>query len=325
MASKNSTFPLTRVFSNLFLGFPRMLLINLIFAVPFSAFFAIFYAINKLTGINSNFILILTVIPLFPFYAGVVQVSAHISQGQTDVNVFKNFFAAVKENFLRFLVHGIVAYFAIFFSYWSITLYAGLGAQNWTFYVLMAVSVIIAIFFMFMFFYIPPMTVTFDISMKNIYKNSFLMTFGELKHNLLAVFGLLLLVVFCFTIIAFCTASALAITIATAALVLLIVPSVSSFIINSAVYHRMYVMIADNSAESKNVDKKISNKRSELADKKNKNKPVQSELDELKKLEIDENADMDEYVYYNGRMMKRGTLLKLKKEALEEDDKKEKK
>ena len=87
----------------------------------------------------------------------------------------------------------------------------------------------------------------------------------------------------------------------------------------------MYVMIADNSAESKNVDKKISNKRSELADKKNKNKPVQSELDELKKLEIDENADMDEYVYYNGRMMKRSTLLKLKKEALEEDDKKEKK
>ena len=48
-------------------------------------------------------------------------------------------------------------------------------------------------------------------------------------------------------------------------------------------------------------------------------------MDELKKLEIDENADMDEYVYYNGRMMKRSTLLKLKKEALEEDDKKEKK
>ena len=87
----------------------------------------------------------------------------------------------------------------------------------------------------------------------------------------------------------------------------------------------MYVMIADNSAESKNVDKKISNKQSELADKKNKNKPAQSELDELKKLEVDENADLDEYVYYNGRMMKRGTLLKLKKEALEEDDKKEKK
>lgn len=322
MASKNSTFPLTKVFSNLFMGLPRLLLTNLIFAVPFAAFFAIFYAINKLTGINSNFILILTVIPLFPFYAGVVQISAHISQGRTDVNVFQNFFAAVKENFLRFLVHGIVAYFAIFFSYWSITMYAGLGAQSWTFYVLMVISIIISVFFLFMFFYIPPMTVTFDISMKNIYKNSFLMTFGEIKHNLLAVFGLFLLMAFCFAIVAFCSASALAITIATVAIVLLIVPSVSSFVINSAVYHGMYVMIADNSAESKNVDKKISDKRSELDDKKNKNKTSHYDLDELKKLEIDETADMDEYVYYNGRMMKRGTLLKLKKEALE-DNKKE--
>ena len=48
-----------------------------------------------------------------------------------------------------------------------------------------------------------------------------------------------------------------------------------------------------------------------------------ADLDELKKLEIDENADMDEYVYFNGRMMKRSILLKLKNEALEEEDKKE--
>lgn len=324
MASKNSTFPLSKVFGNLFTGFPGLLLTNLIFAVPFAAFFAIFYAINKLTGINSNFILMLTVIPLFPFYAGVVQVTAHISQGRTGINVFQNFFAALKENFLRFLVHGIIAYIAIFFSYWSITLYSGLGAQSWVFYVLLAVSIIIAVLLLFMFFYIPSMTVTFDISMKNIYKNSFLMSFGEFKHNLLAVFGLILLTAFCFSIIAICSASVLAITIATAVMALLIVPSVASFIINSAVYHRMYVMIADNSAESINVDKKLSDKRSELANKKNKNKPVQSDLDELKKLEIDENADMEEYVYFNGRMMKRKTLLKLKQEATEETDKKEK-
>jgi hypothetical protein len=108
--------------------------------------------------------------------------------------------------------------------------------------------------------------------------------------------------------------------IATVILALFFVPSISSFIINSAVYNRMYVMIADNSAESKNVDKKLSDKRSELADRKNKNKPVQPNYDELKKLEIDESADMDEFVYFNGRMMKRGTLLKLKKEALNKEN-----
>lgn len=322
MASKSSTFPLTIVFTNLFKGFPKLLLTNVIFAVPFAVFFGIFYAINTLSGLNSNFILLLTIIPLFPFYSGVVQVSAHISQGRLDVSVFQNFVAAVKDNFLRFFIHGIVAYLAVFFSYWSISLYARLGGQNWIFFVLLAISIIIAVFFLFMFFYIPSMTVTFDISMKNIYKNSFLMSFGELKHNIIAVFGLVLLFAICTTVVICCSASAVAIMIATIFLVLFIIPSVAAFIINSAVYKRMYVMIVDNSAQSRNVDKKMSEKRSELADRKNKNKPVTPDIEELKKLEIDESADMEEYIYFNGRMMKRKTVLKLKQEALENDKEK---
>ena len=34
-------------------------------------------------------------------------------------------------------------------------------------------------------------------------------------------------------------------------------------------------------------------------------------------LEIDESADGDEFIFYNGKMMKRSYLLKLKKEAEE--------
>ena len=319
MASRNTTFPLAKVFGNLFHGFPKLLLTNLIFAVPFAVFFAVFYSINTLTGINSTFINLLTIIPLFPFYSGVVQVSIHISQGTEDIDVFKNFVAAFKGNFLRFLVHGVVAYLAVFFSYWSISLYANLGKQSWIFFVLLAISIIIALFFMFMFFYIPSMTVTFDIPMKDIYKNSFLMSFGELKHNLIAVFGLFLLFAFCTSVILCCSASTIALLIATALLALLIVPSVAAFIINSAIYRRMYIMIADNASQSKNIDKKMSDKRSELADKKNKNKIPGESLDEFKKLEIDESADPDEFVYFNGRMIKRGALIKLKKEALEKE------
>ena len=46
------------------------------------------------------------------------------------------------------------------------------------------------------------------------------------------------------------------------------------------------------------------------------------DIEELKKLEIDESADMEEYIYFNGRMMKRKTVLKLKQEALENDKEK---
>ena len=148
------------------------------------------------------------------------------------------------------------------------------------------------------------------------------MSFGELKHNIIAVFGLVLLFAICTTVVICCSASAVAIMIATIFLALFIIPSVAAFIINSAVYKRMYVMIVDNSAQSRNVDKKMSEKRSELADRKNKNKPVTPDVEELKKLEIDESADMEEYIYFNGRMMKRKTVLKLKQEALENDKEK---
>ena len=101
MANPNSTLPIARVFSNLFRGLPRLILTNILFALPTAVFFSIFYAINTLTGLHSVFILLLTVIPAFPFYAGVVKVSLHIAKGDEDVAVCSNFFAAVKENFLR--------------------------------------------------------------------------------------------------------------------------------------------------------------------------------------------------------------------------------
>ena len=52
MANENKTLPIARVFSNLFHGFPKLLLTNLLFAIPAAVFFAIFYAVNTLTGLN---------------------------------------------------------------------------------------------------------------------------------------------------------------------------------------------------------------------------------------------------------------------------------
>lgn len=319
MASEKSSVALTaltKFFANLFHNLPKLLLTNLFFALPFGLFFAIFWAINTFTGINSNFILFLTAIPTFPFYAGVVQVTAHMVRGEESVSVISNFVNGVKENFLRFLVHGVVLYCAIFFSYFSITMYSSLGAQNGMFYAFLVLCVIVAVFFLFSFFYIPPMTVTFDISMKNIYKNSALMTFGELKHNIIATFGLLVLALFCATVL-FCCTSSIALIIATIILVFLLLPSLITFIINSAVYKPMYTMIVDKDTKSSTIDKKMENRRNgNFFDEED----VEQELDKnLIKLDIDESADGDEYIFYNGKMVKRSVLLKLKKEAEEKE------
>lgn len=313
MTTEKNRNNLTLFFASLFHSFPKLLFTNLLFAVPLAVFSTIFILINYLTGLNTMVILLLTIIPLFPFYAGVTLVTSKLVRNDTEVNVFESFVIGVRDNFVRFLVHGIVIYLAVLFSYYSITLYCKFGASNGTFYALLVISIIIAVVFLFMFFYISPMTVTFDISMKNIYKNSFLMSFGELKHNFFAVFGLIIVALVCATVLLCCGVSSIAIIIATAILSLFFVPSIISFIINSAVYRVMYDMIASKDKKSQTIDKKIDNRRNGILDD-TENKTVS--LEEYLNADVDETKDGNEYVYFNGKMMKRSVLLKLKKEAL---------
>ena len=154
------------------------------------------------------------------------------------------------------------------------------------------------------------MTVTFDISMKNIYKNSALMTFGEFKHNLIATLGLFVLTLLCATILMCCYVP-IAVIIATAVLALFFIPSIMSFIINSAIYKPMYNMIVGNDKKSKEIDKKIENRKNGIFD--DTEATTKKNIAEgFSDIEVDENADGDEYIYYNGKMVKRSVLLKLK-------------
>lgn len=320
MASEKPAMALTRVMSNLFHNLHKLLFTNILFAVPSAIIFFAFWLLNSLTGINAYYILFLSAILIFPFYAGVVQVTAHIARGEKSIPVFSDFITGVKENFLRFLIHGVAFYLSLIFSYYSISFYLALAKMRGEFYVLFAITIIIAVLMLFAFFYIPPMTVTFDISMKNIYKNSLLMTFGEFKHNFFAILGLLILFVFYSTIM-FCCTTELAVIIATAVLVFLILPSLVSFVINSAVFKPMYNMIVDNDKKSVEIEKKMQNRRNgKLYD--DDNEAQNENYDELlKEIEIDETDDSDEYIYYNGKMVKRSVIIRLKKEAMDREDK----
>ena len=82
MASEKNAVALTGFFSSLFHNLPRLLLTNVLFALPFAVIFGIFFLINTLTGLNSMFIYFLKIIPLFPFYAGVTQVTSHMVMGE---------------------------------------------------------------------------------------------------------------------------------------------------------------------------------------------------------------------------------------------------
>ena len=184
----------------------------------------------------------------------------------------------------------------------------------------MAFCILIGILLMFFFYHIPAMTVSFELPMKAIYRNGLLMSFGELKSNLIATFGLFLLFVVASSFLICCGGNPIAIAIVTAVLGLFILPSVMAFIINSAIYKRMYAMITDREAQSRKVDKRLSEKYTELENLRHK-KAEEDTAEQLRKLEIDESADGDEYIYFNGKMIKRSVLLKMKHAAEESGEK----
>ena len=299
MANQKPTLPITRVFTNLFYSFPKLVIANMMFGIPLSAFFALFWALSSISGLSPAAVMLirlLTIIPVFPFYAGVAQVTAHLVKGDKDINVPSEFITAVKENFGRFLIHGIVLFAVVIFSYLSISFYAAMLGNNPALFAPMIVSILFSVFVFFTFFYVPAMTVTFDIPMKSIYKNSFLMSFGELKKNLIAVAGLFFLFIVVSTFLFACMGNAVAIIIVTIVIAVTFVPSVATFLIYSSIYQRMYDMVVDNTAQKKSADKR-----------------------KLKTFEIDENADGDEYLFFEGRMIKRSVLIRMKNEVLESE------
>jgi uncharacterized membrane protein YesL len=205
--SHSETLPISAVFSKLFRNFHRLMLTNLLFAVPMAAFTALFYWISQLlpvTAEQSRLVLLLALIPIFPFYAGVVKVTIKIASGEEKTPVFRNFISGVRENFLRFLVHGAVLCVAVVFSYVSFNIYLKLISANAIFMGPLIITILIMLLLLFMFFYLPAMTVTFDIPMRYIYKNSFFMSYGELKKNFTALLGLFFLTVISMTLLIAC-------------------------------------------------------------------------------------------------------------------------
>lgn len=321
MAGKKAKFALADFFSNLFYNFSKVIFTNLLFAVPLAVLVTAFYFLDSALKLGGYFILLLAIIPLSPFFAGVTLVTSRLARGQENLNVFATLIEGIKNNWKRFLFHGVITYFAVIFSYFSIRLYSALISQPKVdsgflvlLYICLIVSIIIAVAFLFIFFYVPSMTVTFDLSLKNIYKNSALMSFGELKHNIIATFGLFVIALFCATILLFVgnTNSSIALLVTTAVLMIVLVPALASYVINASVYPGMYNLMTEKEKRSKKIDKKMDNRRKgQFVDEEEEENHI---ADEFLDLDIEESKDGDEYIFYNGKMVKRSVIIKMKKE-----------
>ena len=139
-----------------FTNFHRIVLLNLIFAVPSVFAFGVPYLLNYYVLSQQNiFVMFLPIVLLFPFYSGVVAVVRNIARGEEDVKVFSTYFSVFKSNFLSFLLHGVVVYFAAVLSYISISTYINYLSVSWFVYALLFISIAIVIFITFTVYQLP--------------------------------------------------------------------------------------------------------------------------------------------------------------------------
>ena len=98
MAGKKAKFALTDFFNNLFNNFGKIVFTNLLFAVPLAVLVTAFYFLDSALKLNGYFILMLSIIPLSPFFAGVTLVTTRLARGKENVDVFKTFIEGIKNN-----------------------------------------------------------------------------------------------------------------------------------------------------------------------------------------------------------------------------------
>lgn len=288
-----------------FTNFGKLFLTNLLFAVPSLAFFTAFYFLSNALFHNTNIVFcLLSIIFVYPFYAGVVKVVRNIVRGDEKFSVFHTYISGVKENFLPFLLHGVVISIASIISFLSINLYINLLSQSWIFGALLFFSIIVVLFIFFASLYLPLMTVTFELPMRYIYKNSFLMSYGEIKNNFFALFALIVFFGVILTVMLI-AGNALWALILTIALWVIIIPSGSTFIYSFFIYDGMFSMVSGQGRADTQKDK---------GDKKEKAPMPQVDEADFSTIDVSKLKDTDDYIFFNGKMVKQSTLLKMVRE-----------
>lgn len=184
--------PVQRFFEVLFRKFFELVKLNLLFLVPFAVVAILSYLVGLVTG--QAFLWNLPFVLLSPFLAGLTFVTRNYAR-EEHAFIASDFKDAVLLNWKQFSIHGIICYVLVSLITFCIRFYYTLAASQGTlFMVLFGVSIAVFLVFIFMQYYIPLMIVTFDLSLKQIYKNAFIFAIVGLWRNILltAIFGAIL-------------------------------------------------------------------------------------------------------------------------------------
>ena len=291
-------------FNIYFSKFKYIILSNLMFSIFTIIAAGYIYMTYKLLGGFSVLISAAAVIPLNVGMGGMAQVCRYIYTGKS-FSVSKAFFGGIKDNILKSILHGAVFYLLFAICYSSVILYYSGTKSSVIFWVPLVITGVISLLVLFASYYLNIMTATMDIKLKALYRNCALFSFGEIKNNIIATFALLILsaVIFAVCVIVY---NPIYVAVMIGLLMVLIVPSTVQYIITFYIYDDM-IGILD---ESRKVDDDDTKQKAKTVIEK-------TEAEELSEVVSDSD---DEYIFHNGRMLKRSEVEKHLNNNMLEDE-----
>ena len=203
-----------------------------------------------------------------------------------DVPVAKTFFGTVKENFKAFLLHGVVTYAIIACSIFAFMYYFSLLGSSLAYGSMLTVYVLFSLILTSMMFYVPIMSVTYELKISDIYKNSFILVFGNILKN---IFAMLFFIAVSLGFILWIAAAEGTMLVIAITVAVLFYPLIATYGVNVIIAKGLQENVGSFTGKDLLVDKEFEEK-----------------VEKIVEQQAVERADSsNDYVFVNGKMIKR--------------------
>ncbi len=289
----------------------KLIQLNLLFMIPFAVVATLCVVLFTLPVTRYDLMLVkggvtyslslwnfyVVTVPLIllsPFFAGITYVTRNFARRE-HAFVFMDSKEVIAKNWKPFFINGIFTYIVYFLLSFASVYYFVSIRENWVNAIPLAVCVMAMIIYVFMQFYVPIMIITFDLKLRQIYKNALIFSVLGLGRNLIiaAVTALSLYIIWQ-------SLNYMLLTVVLVAVFMILIGfAAHGLLVNFCVYPviEKYLIIPyygdpNRTEEEKNDAFRFRYERNDDEE------------------EEEETTQQSEYVYYNGRLIKREELQK---------------
>lgn len=298
---KNKKYSLSDFFLNYTDNLKTAFIVNLILFLGLAVFGGIFTLAAYLTNQFSAFLLFLVFPLMSPLFTGAFYVSKKITTADKKISPLNDFKKGIKENWKIFFVNSVFIYFVSIGLFITYSFYRG-GFADTVIVVSFVLTLIFTLFFLCFEFSFLTMTVSVELKIGDMIKNAVMLVFLGFANHLKTIFAFVFLSFIIFMIVSV-SGNLIVSLVVTGILGILFLPMISAYIIIFNCYPTIEKTVIKTYLE--NTKKQASQKL------KNNTIPETNNEEFIEELELLAKGNPDEYVYLEGRMVKRKNVIEM--------------